>query len=237
MPSQAKQFIKVFEAETFQALSSLEQSQHPFAFAKALTYIAGMAAAAVRDKTRDEFDLKTEFIPRGVRRLPAKKSELKSTGKTTAAVFTMDKMGFMTIHEEGGEREPFASGGRDKGKTFALPGVDMGEKMLTRTGRTKKRFTPKELLENYRPSKEGKPRGKASRRRAPFIIRARGSGVPMIVRRQSTTRYPLEVMYIFTTRASYKPVWDFEETVTAVVEKHFPAVYQQNLEHAVRTAR
>lgn len=235
----AKQFIKVFEKEAYQALSRIEKEQHPFAFAKSITDVAQGAVESVQSRTRQAFDLKTEFIPKGIRRTSAKKSEIKSMGRTKAVIFTQKRIsGFMPIHEEGGDRDPYSSGGKDKGVSFAIPSEMQGERMETKTGKTKKRFKPGELLKNYRGRTTfGRPRGKAGRKRGPFIIHGKKSNVPMIVRRRGKKRYPLEILYIFTNRAKYKPEWEFEETVQNYVETHFPSIYKQNLAEAVRTAK
>lgn len=238
MASKAKEFIKIYEKEAYNALSEIEKKEHPFVLAKSITQVAKGATFAVQAKTRQEFDLRSEFIPKSVRFTGAKKSEVKSIGKTSAKVFAMDRIQFMTIHEEGGEREPFGTGGDDKGRSFAIPSEMIGDTHRTSTGRVKRRMKPKELLKNYQGrSVKGKPRSNAGRTKEPFVIKGKDSGVPMIVRRRSKKRYPLKILYIFTRRARYKPEWEFEDTVVAYVERAFPTIYSRNMRLAVRSSR
>ncbi len=239
--ARARQVIQVFETETFRALSRIEKQQHPFAFAKSLTMVAEGARKKVQQQTREEFDLHTAFIPKGIRKSGAKKSEIKNRGKSSASVFTLPRINnFMPIHEEGGTRTANAGGeGKDKGKYLTIPGNDFEDRMVTKTGKTKKRFKPGQLLKNYKGRNNRRPLGKrrGRARRTPFIIRARSSGTPMIVRRTSKARKPLEVLYVFAKRTRYKATWDFEKTVDEYVPRAFPIIYKRNLKLAVRSAR
>jgi len=236
--------IKVLSADTIRALSSIQRQQFPFAFAKSLTQIAKTVQTGVQMRTRLEFQLHSEFIPRGIRIIPAKKGDVK-TGRAFSAVYTAERIStFMPIHEEGGQREPSrqsGGGGGDKGASFALPGQFLQtKKFRTSTGKVKQRWRPAELLRNYRRHGSGGGKlvavSRGGRKKTPFIIRGKGSGVPMIVRRKSKKRTPLEVLYIFSSRATIKPVWDFEETVEKVVQLGFSKKFSRNLALAVETA-
>ena len=249
MPSTAKEFIKVYAKDTYRALSKIEKQQHPFALAKSITDVAEGAVEQVRVRTRQEFDLATNFVPRGVRKTSAKKRDVKNKGEATAVVFTMPIIsGFMPIHEEGGARDPFrgrgvrsrpgGSSSRDKGKYFTIPSKMIEKKAYTGSGKVKKRFLPGQLLKNYQKSK-GRNLGKGT----PMIVRKRiGKRTPFIIRaggapKNEKRRRELEILHIFTTRASYKPVWDFEETVVAYVKRAFNTIYKRNLRRAVATAK
>ena len=149
--------------------------------------------------TRMQFDLKTEFIPKGVRRLPAKKSELQRDGNTNAVVFTMDKLDFFTKHEKGGYREiATSSGGNDAGKALTIPSKMMGESMETGTGKIRANYKPKRLLQNYtginNTTRRGTGKSGRGRPKEPFIIRSKGSQTPMIVRRKGKKSYPLKIL-------------------------------------------
>ena len=204
--SNSNEFIKVFSEKTLRSLTKLEQSQHPFVFAKALTLVAEGSAEKVRKRMRLAYDLKTEFIPKGVRRTMAKKSDIKSKGKASSVVFTMDKIGFMGTHEDGSTRTPHSGGRDDKGRSIAIPGKEFLNKFYTKSGRTKKTFKPQTLLTNFSRTK-GTKRGAYSgtRRRLAFVVRSKKKGTPMIVRRRTQKRLPLEVLYVFSKKAKFKP--------------------------------
>ncbi|GAG40437.1 unnamed protein product, partial [marine sediment metagenome] len=231
------------------ALSNIEKKQHPFALAKSITDVAQGAVKQVQIQTRRKFDLATDFIPKGVRRTMAKKRDVKMKGMATSVVFTMPKIsGFMPIHEEGGKRDPFMGKGtrsrkgittKDTGKYFAIPSEMIEKKVYTTSGKVKKRYLPGELLKNFQKSKsrnlgKGIPmivRRQRGGTKTPFIIRA--GGAPKDKKR----RGELEILHIFTSRASYSPVWDFEETVYDYVVRAFGTIYKRNLRKAVATAK
>lgn len=236
MAGKAKEFIKIFEKQAYQKLTAIEKEQHPFVLAKSLTQIAKGAMFAVKQKTRQEFDLKSEFIPKSIRFSGANVKQMKDTGKANSFVFTMDRIQFMSIHEEGGEREPFSAGTDDKGRSFTIPSEMIEGKHRTSRGRVRKRYKPKELLKNYQGrTTRARPQGKAKRTKEPFIIRAKESGVPMIVRRTTKKRYPLKILYIFSSRVKYSPEWEFEDTVVDYVERSFPSLYKRNMQLAIRS--
>ena len=70
--------IRVLAEETMKGLSELEKQQFPFALAKTLTDLALGSAEAVRARTRAIFELKTEFIPKGIGIKPATKGDVKA---------------------------------------------------------------------------------------------------------------------------------------------------------------
>lgn len=240
MGAEAKELIRVFEKETYQALNHIQQEQHPFAFASALTKVAKGAASAVRKQTRREFDLKTEFIPKSIRIKGAKKKDVKNTGKATSVVFTTDKISFMTIHEKGGTRTAHVNTSKDKGKSLVQVGKGLKKfKYKTKTGRIAGRWAPSKLLENYQGSKQKGEKKSGT----PMIVRKRkGPKTPFVITaggapKDESRRNELEVLYIFTTSATYTPEWEFEETVYDYVERAFPTIYKRELRRAVATAK
>lgn len=228
--------VQALTAETAKDLSALERHHFPYALAKTLTDVAAMAVRAVQARTRQEFKLHTEFIPRGIARISAKKSDVVRTGIGTAIVFTKPIIsGWMPVHETGGERKP-------KGKALAIPAEDLLKKAFqTSTGRIKTTWKPSTLLAGYRPGRRNVSMSggltkatRGGRKGKPFIIRGKDSGVPMIVRRKSPKRYPLELLYIFSRRAAYKPVWAFEKTVDEIVDLRFKSRLHANLKIAIK---
>ena len=249
MPTQGPMVrVVALTEETRKQLSELEKEQFPFALAKTLTEIAEGSVQSVRQQTRRAFKLRSgEFIPKGIRKLSARKSDIRTTGVGKAVVFTQDRIsGFMPIHEEGGMRSPSAFGeGIDKGKYLVYPGEAL-QRMAYRTARgaVKKRYKPGTLLNDLSTGKlppnvfARVVTGKGIRRRKgkPFIIRGRAGGVPMIARRISNTQYPIQILYVFTKRAQYRKQWRFEPTVHRYVEDNFQRILQNNLRMAVETA-
>jgi hypothetical protein len=230
------------KAAAMRGLSEVERKHFPFAYAKSLTEVAKKAQEAVQQRTRQAFELHSEFIPRGIAIQSAKKSDFKKYGYAESAVFTKNRISsFMPIHEEGGVRNPSAHGeGRDKGVALAVPGMGLNKyNRKTRTGRTKKRWKPGTLLDAGRPHSKSRTRrtrqiGRGGRKGKPFIITGRNSGVPMIVRRVGKKRYPLEVLYIFSRKAKIKGGWQFEDTVSKVANREFETIFRRNLAEAVR---
>ncbi len=216
---------------TLAELDKFALQQWPFALALALTRTAQMAQDAVQQRTRMQFGLHTQFIPRGVRTQAASKSDIRTFGLAEANVHTASRIAsFMPVHELGGSRSPVAGGtGNDKGKSIALPAQDLeNRKFRTSTGKISKRWKPSELLKDYNSRASSGSKGqkvvrvsRGGRKGKPFIIRGRGSGVPMIVRRRGKAAYPLELLYIFSQRATYKPTWEFAEEVGRAVDAHF----------------
>lgn len=245
MASRSQIKITALTAEARRSLKSIERDQFPFALAKTLTEVAQMAVKEVQAQTRREFKLHSEFIPKGISRTRAKKSEVKNTGIGTTVIFTKPIIsGWMPVHERGGTRDAYGGSGRDKGKYLAIPAEDLLKRSYrTGTGKVRKRWRPETLLEGYSKQYNVSMSGgitrptKGGRKGKPFIIRGKGSGTPMIVRRKGPKRYPLELLYIFSRRARYKPQWGFERTVEDVVDLRFEMRLKHNLRRAVETAR
>lgn len=222
--------------ETLRALSRLIGNDLPFASARALTWLAQSAQAAAQEHTREQFKLHTDFVPKGIGIIPARKSDMIAIGQGTSYVITKERIStFMPIHEFGGEREPVARVSGDKGKAIALPAKDLKAKSYqTSTGAVRQRYKPSELLKDYHRvgSRGGQVKQviRGGRKGPPFIIRGRGSDVPLVVRRRGKKRYPLELLYIFSDRATYHPNWGFDEIVTAVVKDEYVAQFRKSYE-------
>jgi hypothetical protein len=234
--------VEIRHDETMRQLKAIAGSQWPFALAKGTTQLAKQGQEAARVRTREEFDLHGNFIPGGIGIKPGKKADVKSIGIARAAVLTKPGIsGFMPIHERGGERTPHAGSGKDKGKAIAIPGRDLKSRSYkTGTGKTRKRWKPAELLKDYRKRTSGSKVVRVSRggrKGKPFIIRGQHSGVPMIVRRRSKAQYPLELLYIFSERATYEPTWKFEDVVKETVSGRYQIVIGQAVADALAASK
>ena len=238
------EFIKIdFDMKAAKsALTSLEKRHFPFAYTKSLTETAEAARKGVGIQTRREFTLHGEFIPRNVKKSGASKMDMTNFGFAEAAVFTGRRLDeWMGSHETGGTREPGVSGGgRDSGHSLALPGKGLKKRNFkTRSGKVRARWKPKNLLKKFDDGRGGRTvkRGRGGRKKEPFVIRGQKSGVPMIVRRISKKRYPLEVLYIFTKDAKIDKRWNFKGTVRKVANFAFQKKFNRNMRDAIKNSR
>lgn len=241
-----KPMVSVDADATLRDIRRIAGDQFPFAFAKGLTILAKMGKRAVQQQTRHEFNLKTEFIPRGITIRAARKSDVKTKARADAAVLTRPLISsFMPPHERGGVKRPGAYGGAsDKGRMLALPGRDLRKSAYqTKTGRVKKRWRVGTLLKNYNqlgPREAAGLRGSRKRfgPRTPFIVRSSRSGQALVVRRRSLRqRRPLEILYILVPSARIPSHWKFEPTVRLIVRANYVRVIAFTTMQALQTAR
>ncbi len=216
---------------THRALKNVQKEQFPWAYTQALNKVAKLAQHAVRTQTRLEFDLHTEYIPRGVLVEFARKSDLKNFKSAYSAVFTSRKITpFMAWHETGGIRRP-------RGRSMTLPGPNIHKyKFKTSTGKVRKPWKPVQLLNKGRAIAKGTHK-KGRLTRAPFIIPRKGSKPAMVVRRVTRGARGLEVLYTFQPMAIIKPTWGFAETVDRIAKRFFPQVMRKEFAKALKTAR
>lgn len=203
--------IKAQTTQFTKELNALERLHIPFAVAMGLTKTAIEARDAVREKTRTTFRLHTDFIPKGVKHQNASIDGMRTVGHTEAAIFTAPLISkFMPLHETSGLKTP-------RGKALTIPGSGFDDtNFKTGSGKVKKQFQPKKLLERFNRQKTGKKVGKGKSKSA-FIIKSRRTGTAMIVRRRTDKSYPLETLYILEPKAKINKTWEFFETVAMIV--------------------
>lgn len=238
------EFIKVdFDMEAAKkALTNLEKEQFPFAYAKSLTETAEAARQGVGIQSRRVFKLHSEFIPRNIKKSPALKRDIQLFGFGESAVLTGRRLdNWMGLHETGGTKEPDVSrGGKDRGSALALPGEGLKKRSYkTRTGKIRARWKPKRLLENYRGKRGGRTMKvrRGGKKKTPFIIRSKKNDQPILVRRVSKKRYPLEVLYVFVDDAKIDDRWRFAPTVRKVANFVFEKKFSRNLKMAIEKSR
>lgn len=196
-------------------LDDLAKRQVPFATAKTLTDVAKLGQMGVRRKTREAFDLHTDFIPSQVVITPAKTADAKS-GKARAEVRGTDKIGFMTIHEDGGTRRPI------KGTALAIPTFTAQKKipnLRTRTGRIRPKFMPKRLLEGW-------PQGTN-----------RGFTEDGLLFAKKSKRGEVMPMFDFERSAEIDARWGFEEEVRQIVGLQASSLFRRNLLMAMASSK
>jgi hypothetical protein len=235
----------VYDKKAFLALTALEKTQHPYALARTLTVCAMEAQAEVKRETAKNFRLRTEFIPKSIRIVPAWKKDIQQYGKAESKVYTTEKISFMTIHEVGGGRalQPpqglLPGGGVDKGKSFSVPSTEQGGRhgdlMRNKTGSIRSRQRVGALLSHY---KRIKTKTNRSIFRTPFVFRVKTTRTPIVARRLSEDRKSkLEFFYIFSKRLTYKQAWNYESTIKTYVNTNFSRIYRLELDKAVIKAK
>ncbi|SMF80676.1 hypothetical protein [Pseudobacteriovorax antillogorgiicola] len=159
--------------------------------AKALSKAAADAALAVREELPKKFTLRNGYVKRGIRYRKA------YPDRPFAEVYSRDA--FMTKQEDGGA---FSKGSH----RFAIPkGVRSSEKSLV--PRAKK---PRYILNN-------KDRIFKSSKNDPRNPNPGTEGIYMRIRNNKR----LKLLYLLTGKKSYKPHWEFEETVEKEAMKGF----------------
>jgi len=239
--------IMVMDQQARSKLTALQYEKFPYALAKTLIEVARGSVHKVQAKTKQEFKLHGTFIPKGVTSEPRSfgkiKKEIRSVHTGSTVVFTKSGIaGFMPIHEEGGTRgastfpSKNVSGGKDKGKSLALPGTKAAFNInsvswKTGSGKVAKRWHPRTLLQQYSGTYRGgsAPSSTGGSKKKPFVVRGVGSGTPMLVRRVTKARKPLQVLYVFAKSASYPGIWGFETTVRKYVDGHFMTRLRRNI--------
>ena len=224
--------VKVDFRKTIRSMDRFHKKQVPFAVAKSLTELAKEGQAAVRKNLDKKFDLRaTRFIKRNIRITAAKKRDVNKL-KAFSAVRTDAKISeFMVIHEKGGTRKPIES------RKIAVPSQSLTQKSYRKSsGGVKARFLPKTLLKDFKGNRGSRGPRKKTRSRKPFIITGKGNK-PLIVRRTSKKRKPLEILYSFSNSVKVDATWGFEKTVRGVANFKATRVFERNLAAAIKSAR
>lgn len=215
--------------DTIRGMNRLMREQMPFAFARALTITAKDAQGEVQQMTGRRYELHSRFIPNNIKILPARKSDIVRYGIAEAAVYTGDRIRFMDIHEDGGERKPV------KGhKTIPVPGKDFPAAWIANSGAIKRGKLPKTLLQYYNATRHG-GKGRKSKTNRAFLIEGRGGRGAMVVKRLGTERLPLEVLYQFVSKVDMKGGWKFEEAVVRMATLMFAANFRASIKMALGT--
>lgn len=215
-------------------------------------YIADMADDAEQAgelRTRQEFDLHSEYIPRGIKSTPSTPAQIKKVEKSLSkyydgfgAVYLRGSsdpkrsLGFMVDHEVGFKRDPQSVWRSANGdKYIAQPAEGIKSKAYrTQTGRIKKRWRPSTLLEHFDRSgsryehgttKTNKYPNRSNKARLPgkaFVIKGK-SGRPVVARSISrgskSSGGKLEILYTLHREARINPVWRFEDTVISAAKR------------------
>jgi hypothetical protein len=228
----ADTFIKasVDMREAKRGLTNLELHQFPFGYALALTRMAKRGQELVRLETAKKFKLHGKWIPDSIKIHGAQKSDIVRYHYGQSEVYTDPRIGFMTLHETGGIKNPFYK------MALALPALAMhlAQGFRTATGKIAKKWRPANLLKGWNSGKR-RPKKKGGGQRAgePKAFIAKGK----IMVRTGPKRYPLQTLYGFKGSARIKPVWQFAPTIERAVKVEFESIFKTSMKDAMASAR
>lgn len=181
--------------------------QLPFAMANTLND----AAFAVRKKIVEDTYPDAFTVRNSVLPKTMFRVEKANKKKLQSAVFDRLKKNYMSMHASGGIKTP-------RGTSIAIPGRDM--KMRAKGGVTKAN-RPRQLLN----------------RKNVFKTTSSRSGQPIIVRRATKKRYPLQMLYILEPNGSIKKKFDFYDDANSTARRAMEKNFTKRFNQAKRTAR
>lgn len=212
--------IEVDTSACLKGISILHRDQFPFAMAKTLSNLATSGQIAMRQKTRKDFKLHTEFIPNQIGITPARKVDV-AAGRGFAEVKTSVRIPWMTDHETGDDRLP-------KRTALAVPSI-LAQRIpdfKTGTGKVRGKYQPKALLKKWN-DKSKAPKGE------PSAYIADGTLFARLKNKWMTGGKKTVPVFNFAHKAKIKPVWHFGVTVAAVVAANVSRVFKRNFEAAL----
>lgn len=189
-----------------------------------------------RELVKRQFDLSTNWIPNNIKAFPSTpgqtnkiKQDYQRKGKFIASVSTTDRVSFMSGHDEGviRVRDNTAGSKWTRGK-LAIPGPGLTKmNYRTNSGKVRSRYMPGALLKHYQGPNGKRP---GTKRKLPFVMKSKGGGTSMIVRRKTTAPRPIEVLYFLVNRARIKDRWDFTEKGVYWIKQY----YSDDIQRAIR---
>ena len=181
--------------------------QFPFAMSGALND----TAFAVRKQIVERTYPKAFKVKNNVLPKTMFRVEKANKRKLSAAVFDRLNKNYMVDQAEGGIKTP-------RGSNIAIPGKDLKQRAK---GGVTKANRPRNLL-----NKKGVFKTKSTR-----------SGQPIIVRRATKKRYPLQMMYILEPSGTIKKRFDFYEDGNATARREISKAFAKRFKKAQATAR
>lgn len=217
--------------------TQLTHKQLPEAIVEGFSKTAKRGRDAIRNRTKEVFNLNSDYITNGIKYLPETSGQKSAAVRSLkgkykdfeASVFLRGSkdpskgFDFMLLHETGGTKKPHSDkGSNDIGKALALP---MSTKYNFRTarGRIRKRWSPQALLEYYNtvgPATKNRKKRSESRKGKPKAFLMKSQTGLMIARRKSNKSRKVEILYKFIRSAKIDKRWCFVDTVRKVVEEN-----------------
>lgn len=206
-----KRSMKVFTEDDF-----------PEAIAVSMQRLTQQTTKIVQTETRMNFDLHTDWIPKGIKPFPKTQGQVskverdvRTKNRFVASVGANPRHEFMSGHDTGITR--YGSGG----KKLAVPGKGLQKLAFkTRTGKVKKRWLPSTLFDQM--SGPHQPKTK-KRRKAPFKMKDK-KGRTMIVRRTGVKSKNIEVLWLFIDKANIAEEWNFTNAGVRYISRAYKPV-------------
>ncbi|WP_316206013.1 hypothetical protein [Bradyrhizobium sp. SZCCHNR3058] len=198
--------LTIDDKEWQKRLADLRPSSVNTATAKALTFTAKDAQAALKAEVPGLFVLRRNWILTGIRIRPA------NGNKLTAVVGSIDK--YMERHVVG------ASAQKHPDNKLSIRSKRSSDGRLATGGILIKPYgsigsAPTHTVVRRQLKRIG------GQKRKPFEIVAK-SGKVLIVRRKGKARKPLQTLAVLQNEAKITKTWDFRGTVSGVVQARFP---------------
>lgn len=214
--------IQIDTKQVQQIAGAIDPKQIKFAAAVALTKTAKQIQNSVQQSMPQKFTLRRQWIVKGIRITPAKKTDL------TAYVYSKDA--FMERQEEGGIKMGTPGGGDFSSSSLPQTG---GRRVRPAMGRVavpteKVRRTKSEIIR-----KSELPAGLGTKA---FVIDA-GNGLSLLARRFAKgKRAGMQVLYLLKRSTKVKPRLGLKEIAQKVVTRRFADVFSEAMQNAINTA-
>jgi len=200
-----------------QLTSALEKQQFRFAIAKALTTTAKQVQAEVQKNMRTRFQIRRDWVIKGIRIEAAKKADL------LAVVYSRDD--FMGRQEYGTDKRPK----RDKYLAIPLKAVRKSKSDIIRAVDLPNNLG-KAQATMFRGGKSKDIKGAGG---TVFFMKI--SGKLYLCRRRKNK--DVEKMYLLVPRAKIPKRLNLEQDAQAITARNFGQNLKDALEYAMRTAR
>lgn len=198
--------------------------QAPFIFASALTRSAQDCRGDIRGTLGDHFEIRREFLTKGIRITPAKKTHL------TAEVGSVDT--FMRLHATGGTAQSGTGG------DLAVPMPGGGRP--TPQSETPMRKWPSRILARAERQaakrSANKAAGKKLRATKPKPFVATINNHPGVYIRTSKERFPVKALWIFKKSVHQPADWPFWKEVQKTVDRVWASNVVAAMDKALSTA-
>lgn len=192
-------------------LDDLRSRQIPFATALALTKTAQAAQTEIRRELPHRFEIRNQFVSRGVKIQPATKASQEAAVYWQAPVASRREFAQSLARQEtGGTKTPAK-------KWLAVP-----QKAVKRTGggMIPKRLKPAAALRSKRT-----------------FIAPNTSGGETIYRRLTKRRYPIVALYTLTDRANVRGALEFVPTARDVARRVYKREFGKAFAKAIASRR
>ncbi len=211
-------------------LATIASRKNRYAQARTLTDSGAQAREQVKRQTRRAFDLKTDWILKGIRSTVARSSNLQTR------VYSKDD--FLELQETGGYKTA------DSGVDLAIPGKSIEDRRTAR-GKIRRRDWASELLSGVSKNistaarDAGRQGGRGNKKRGrpkPFVVERGGRRfvVRSDKRPRGANRGTPVLVYNIEQRARIRPKWKFEETAKTRFGRVYPRIFYGYLMQMIR---